>query len=162
MEFYINTGRTISIFERKLLTDHADVVQCKTTNECDALHKRDTKVSLITTGFGMSGLNADGGEGGAGTVLKPEMDEKIFIELVSGLYRLNVKTIKELNSYYDRNYRIKVEEQHTNPHIHTLWPHGYTLKVLNSMDSQKSHVGMYNFMFGSVKFNIKICIDQYM
>ena len=71
----------------------------------------------------MSGLNADGGQGSAVTVLKPEMDEKIAIELVSGLYRLNVKTIKELNSYYDRNYRITVEEEHTNPHIHT---HGRT------------------------------------
>ena len=114
----------------------------------------------------MSGLNADGGEEGGctlqpGVVIKPEIDEKIATELVSKLYGLKVKTIKEMNSYDDRNYTITVEEDHTNPHIETLWPHGYTLKVLNSMDSPKSHVGMYHFtMFGSIKFNIKTCIDQ--
>ena len=97
----------------------------------------------------MSGTNTDGGElesNGTlqqGVVIRPDMDDKLAIELVSTLYGLKVKTIKELNSYDDRNYRITVEEDHTNPHIETLWPHGYTLKVLNSRDSPTPHVGEF-------------------
>lgn len=45
------------------------------------------------------------------------------------------------SSYDDKNYLITVEEEHSNPHIKELWPHGYVLKVLNSMDSPKKHVG---------------------
>ena len=52
-----------------------------------------------------------------------------------------VTEIKEMVSYDDKNYRVKVASKHSNPHITELWHGGYTLKVLNSMDSKKNHVG---------------------
>ena len=49
--------------------------------------------------------------------------------------------IKEMESYDDKNYRVKVSPSYSNPHVPELWQAGYTLKVLNSMDSKKNHVG---------------------
>ena len=65
------------------------------------------------------------------------------ISLIESLYGLHVTTIKELNSYDDRNYFITVGSDYSNPQIPELWPHGYVFKVLNSMDSHKKHVGKY-------------------
>ena len=65
-----------------------------------------------------------------------------FIQLIT-VYciLLQVTEIKEMVSYDDKNYRVKVAAEHSNPHITELWHAGYTLKVLNSMDSKKNHVG---------------------
>ena len=52
-----------------------------------------------------------------------------------------VTKIKEMVSYDDKNYHCTVATEHTNPYISELWPAGYILKVLNSMDSKKNHVG---------------------
>ena len=49
-------------------------------------------------------------------------------------------------SYDDKNYRVKVSPSYSNPHIPELWHAGYTLKVLNSMDSKKNHVGQCTFL----------------
>lgn len=75
-----------------------------------------------------------------GLIIRPQMTEKTAIHLVKTLYGLTVRSIKELNSYDDKNYLVQVDAEHTNPHLETLWPHGYVLKVLNSMDSPKQHV----------------------
>ena len=37
--------------------------------------------------------------------------------------------------------QVSVEPEHTNPHIQELCRSGYVLKVLNSMDTPRMHVG---------------------
>ncbi len=78
-----------------------------------------------------------------GQIIRPQVTEEQAVSLVECLYGLKVTSIKQMNSYDDRNYYIKVADSVNNPHISQLWPHGYVLKVLNSMDSQRKHVGMY-------------------
>ena len=76
-----------------------------------------------------------------GQSIRPQMSQKTAIGLIESLFGLQVKTIKELNSYDDRNYFITVDSNYDNPHIAEVWPHGYVFKVLNSLDSLKKHVG---------------------
>ena len=52
-----------------------------------------------------------------------------------------MKSIKELVSYDDKNYLVKVYDEHNNPYVSEIWPHGYVFKVLNSLDSPTKHVG---------------------
>ena len=76
-----------------------------------------------------------------GQTIRPQLSQQTAIGLIESLFGLHVKTIKELNSYDDRNYFISVDSNYDNPHIADLWPHGYVFKVMNSMDSFKKHVG---------------------
>ena len=76
-----------------------------------------------------------------GQLIRPQTTEDNARELALELYGLTVSSVKELVSYDDRNYWIRVEQEYNNPNITELWPHGYMLKILNSMDSQKTHVG---------------------
>ena len=78
-----------------------------------------------------------------GQSIRPQLSEGTAISLIESLYGLQVTTIKELNSYVDRNYFITVGSDYSNPQIPELWPHGYVFKVLNPMDSHKKHVGKY-------------------
>ena len=53
-------------------------------------------------------------------------------------------SIKELNSYDDRNFHVTVDmDAISNPHIKEASSHGYVFKMLNSMDSKKNHVCKY-------------------
>jgi len=94
-------------------------------------------------------MHNEGGDTGAATMLqpgqtiRPKLCEQTAISLIESLFGLQVRTIKELNSYDDRNYFITVDSNYDNPHIPELWPHGYVFKVLNSLDSLKKHVGKY-------------------
>lgn len=72
-----------------------------------------------------------------GEVIKPSLSESTAREIIHRLYGLYVITLKELNSYDDRNYFITVKPEHSNPYMDTPSPDGYVLKVLNSMDSKK-------------------------
>ncbi len=76
-----------------------------------------------------------------GQIIRPQMTLDTARELGERLYGLKVKSVKELNSYDDKNYLLMTEPQSTNPHIKEVCGDGYILKVLNSMDSKKSHVG---------------------
>ena len=76
-----------------------------------------------------------------GQTIRPQLSQQTAIGLIESLFGVHVKTIKELNSYDDRNYFISVDSNYDNPHIADLWPQGYVFKVLNSMDSFKKHVG---------------------
>ena len=76
-------------------------------------------------------------------VIAPQITLETAKKLVQDLYGLKVKSMKEINSYDDKNYRVEVESECTNPHIQRVCADGYILKVLNSMDSPKQHVGGY-------------------
>jgi len=76
-----------------------------------------------------------------GQLIRPELSEQEAGKLIEKLYGVQIKSISEQNSYDDKNYLVLLNERCNNPHIKTLWSHGYVFKVLNSMDSQKKHVG---------------------
>ena len=74
--------------------------------------------------------------------IKPRLSEEYARKIVKSVFGLNVISIKEYYSYYDRNFHVIVDEKHwKNPYIKYIEPEGYMLKVLNSMDSKKFHYG---------------------
>ncbi|OAD54585.1 Aminoglycoside phosphotransferase domain-containing protein 1 [Eufriesea mexicana] len=75
-----------------------------------------------------------------GQRIRPPGNNEIVLQLLTELYGLKSSSITELNAYDDRNYHVICEESHTNPHITILNKHGYVLKIVNSLDSQKKHV----------------------
>ena len=46
-------------------------------------------------------------------------------ELLTRLYGLTASSVKEFNSYDDRNFYFRVKETGAG-----IWPHGYILKVI--------------------------------
>lgn len=76
-----------------------------------------------------------------GQDIRPHMTVDTARDLVQHLYGLRVKSVRELNSYDDKNYLVKAEAECDNPHIKEVCADGYVLKVLNSMASKESHVG---------------------
>ena len=74
-----------------------------------------------------------------GEVIRPQVSVAAAQRLVENLYGLTVTKIKELDSYDDRNFKVEVSSS-KNPHIVSVSPHGYTLKILNSKDSPSNHV----------------------
>lgn len=76
-----------------------------------------------------------------GRQIRPMISCKVAVELVERLYGLQVLNVRELNSYDDRNFLVKIDPQSIrNSFVEDIWPHGYVLKVLNSMDSRKNHI----------------------
>ncbi|XP_045102821.1 hydroxylysine kinase-like isoform X2 [Portunus trituberculatus] len=75
-----------------------------------------------------------------GQVIRPVLGKEAPTMLALKLFGLTVTSIKELDSYDDRNYLIKVEGESSNPHIKEPSPDGYVLKVTNSLDSKKSKI----------------------
>lgn len=75
-----------------------------------------------------------------GQRIRPPSNNQIAVRLLEELYGLKTSSIIELNGYDDRNYHVICEESCTNSHITTISHHGYTLKIINSLDSQKTHV----------------------
>jgi hydroxylysine kinase len=63
------------------------------------------------------------------------VSEKQAEELVMRLYGLEPKSIREFNSYDDRNFFFTACEAHKNEHLGHLCSDGYMLKVTNSRDS---------------------------
>ncbi|XP_050396691.1 hydroxylysine kinase [Patella vulgata] len=72
-----------------------------------------------------------------GEVTKPMVPEGTVEELLERVYGLKVVKVKSLNSYDDCNYAITVDENYDNKYIKQLWPHGYLLKIVNTMDSKR-------------------------
>ncbi|XP_046577796.1 hydroxylysine kinase-like [Haliotis rubra] len=70
-----------------------------------------------------------------GEVIRPVVLEGMVKDIIHKMYGLTVTVVKELPSYDDRNYYVRVEDQHSNPFIQQLQPGGYLLKVINSKDS---------------------------
>ena len=85
---------------------------------------------------------------GLGKLTRPQTTEQNVQELVRELYGMTVTWIKELDSYVDRNYWVKVASEHNNPNVKELHQDGYILKVLNSTDSvdSGSHVGKLDLL----------------
>ncbi|XP_050691555.1 hydroxylysine kinase-like [Eriocheir sinensis] len=75
-----------------------------------------------------------------GQVIRPVMDEENAKTLARKLFGLTVTSIKELNSYDDKNFHLQVESESSNPHIPEGHPDGYVLKVTNSLDSKNAGV----------------------
>lgn len=73
-----------------------------------------------------------------GQQIKPEVTVEDVHRLVRTFYNLEVISVKELNSYDDRNFFVKVKDDSVLPNVSDRCPHGYLLKVLNSLDSKAS------------------------
>ncbi|XP_065355367.1 hydroxylysine kinase [Calliphora vicina] len=72
-----------------------------------------------------------------GSDIKPKVTNEIVESLLRRLYGITIGEIKELISYDDRNFLVKEDPNIKNPLIVSHWPHGYVLKILNSLDSKK-------------------------
>lgn len=82
-----------------------------------------------------------------GQIIRPIVKPDVIPALVSKLYGLSVVSIKELDSYDDKNFLIQVDSKVENPHIVDLCPHGYVLKILNTIDTKfKGIVEAQNLM----------------
>ena len=78
------------------------------------------------------------------------MDCDKAVQLVESLYGFTVLDVRQLDSYVDRNFHVRVSlENHSNPHVDEVSPHGYILKVMNNVDSQLPHAGKYTLQGGS-------------
>lgn len=69
-----------------------------------------------------------------GQNIRPHLSQQMAMKLVQRLYGLKDITIVELNGYDDKNYHVKICGDKNESH---LWAHGFVLKVMNSLDSQK-------------------------
>lgn len=78
-----------------------------------------------------------------GRLIRPMISVQVARQLVQDLYGLTADSVKEMNSYDDRNFFVTVEQdcEHNNPFIEEISSQGYVLKILNSMDSRKHHIG---------------------
>ncbi|RZC37182.1 hydroxylysine kinase [Asbolus verrucosus] len=70
-----------------------------------------------------------------GASIKPKVSEDDVKEILSEVYGLKCMSIKELNGYDDNNYYVKVDETCNNNYIDRVNEDGYTLKVINSLES---------------------------
>lgn len=70
-----------------------------------------------------------------GDNIKPQLNSEDAKKLILDIYGLEVVKIKELNSYDDKNFYIKVSPQHNNQHLASVSEDGYVFKVTNSLDS---------------------------
>ncbi|KAK0078982.1 hypothetical protein PV325_001883 [Microctonus aethiopoides] len=68
--------------------------------------------------------------------VRPIVDDEIVVKLVKKLYGLNVKNIRELNGYDDKNYWIHCDDTNDNVYINKISADGYVLKIINSLDSK--------------------------
>jgi len=71
-----------------------------------------------------------------GEIIKPQLNLEEAKDLLKRLYGLTPLTVKEFNSYDDRNFYFTVESKSSNPHLGPIWPQGYILKVTNKGDSR--------------------------
>ncbi|XP_064633795.1 hydroxylysine kinase-like [Lineus longissimus] len=66
---------------------------------------------------------------------QPQVKEGTATKILKDVFGMSVKSIKQLDSYSDCNFLVKVEEQHSNTLVDTIWPHGYLLKFTNKEES---------------------------
>lgn len=69
-------------------------------------------------------------------LIKPINPAGMVSNLMSRLYGMDVINWQELVSYDDRNFLVSVHKEHKNPHLDSVDPNGYLLKVFNLRDSQ--------------------------
>ena len=71
-----------------------------------------------------------------GEIIKPPVTKEEATRLIRDLYGMNAASLKELNSYDDKNYFFKPDGDVANQHVGTVCENGYILKVTNSQDSK--------------------------
>jgi len=73
-----------------------------------------------------------------GEIIRPTLSADEAEELLYRLYGLKPRSVKELNSYDDRNFLFKVDSETSNSFLKgNIWSDGYVLKVTNRLDSLK-------------------------
>ncbi|XP_063834248.1 hydroxylysine kinase [Ostrinia nubilalis] len=75
-----------------------------------------------------------------GKEIRPVIDHDGVKLLVERLYGISALELVEMDGYDDKNYKIVEDLNVKNPLITNHSPHGYVLKIMNSMDSQKVDV----------------------
>ncbi|XP_013111963.2 hydroxylysine kinase [Stomoxys calcitrans] len=75
-----------------------------------------------------------------GSDIKPKVTNEDVESLLRRLYGISLGEIKPMLSYDDRNYLVTEDPNIKNPLIVSHSPHGYVLKILNSLDSKKEDV----------------------
>ena len=86
-------------------------------------------------------MKEDDGDNSVTQSYRPELSPPTVTQLVRDLYGLHVLSCQELDSYDDRNFHVTVDTSVVhNVHIPQVCPHGYVLKVLNSLDSKRPDV----------------------
>ncbi|XP_068140178.1 hydroxylysine kinase [Drosophila tropicalis] len=92
-----------------------------------------------------------------GSEIKPTVHLEDVESLVRRLYGISINEVKELKAYDDRNYLILEDGNIKNPLIVSHCPHGYVLKILNSLDSKKVEFvdGQNQLLLYLAKQNVK-------
>ncbi|XP_014259320.1 hydroxylysine kinase [Cimex lectularius] len=94
-------------------------------------------------------------------MVSPTLTQEQVFSLMEQQYGLNVKSCVQLDGYDDKNYRIQVDDDldsSKNLFIEKLHPHGYVLKILNSLDSQNKLMieGQNGMMFHLVSNDFRV------
>ena len=86
-------------------------------------------------------MKEDDGDNSGTQSYRPELSPLTVTQLMRDLYGLHVLSCRELDSYDDRNFHVTVDTSVVHSaHIPQVCPHGYVLKVLNSLDSKRPDV----------------------
>lgn len=72
-----------------------------------------------------------------GRTIKPNLSNEEVTKLAMRLYGIQVKEMTGLPAYDDQNFFLMEDNRYKNPIITNHCPHGYVLKILNALDSQK-------------------------
>ncbi|XP_001356896.2 hydroxylysine kinase [Drosophila pseudoobscura] len=75
-----------------------------------------------------------------GSDVRPKVEPEDVENLLRRLYGITVSEVKEILAYDDRNFLIHEDSNVKNPLIVSHCPHGYILKIMNSLDSKKEDV----------------------
>ncbi|PSN46930.1 Hydroxylysine kinase [Blattella germanica] len=70
-----------------------------------------------------------------GMNIRPNLTNETAVLLVQRLYGFKQVKLVQLDGYDDKNYLVQVID---NSSGFNIWPHGYVLKVMNSLDSQNT------------------------
>ncbi|XP_043933378.1 hydroxylysine kinase-like [Protopterus annectens] len=81
------------------------------------------------------------------TILKPDLKSGQVIQLIEKIYDLHVIEIRELPSYCDQNFYIRVQKNETSQAMTTE----YVVKIINSAESQKN-ADMFEVLQEIMKF----------
>ncbi|XP_076467112.1 hydroxylysine kinase-like [Babylonia areolata] len=66
--------------------------------------------------------------------IAPEVPDGYIQKIAKEMFGFTVTQCRELNSFRDKNYHIHVTPTSSNPHVTSVRPEGYVMKVMNSQD----------------------------
>ncbi|EDW90304.1 hydroxylysine kinase [Drosophila yakuba] len=103
------------------------------------------KLNKENTAYSSNGNGASAADSAAaeddllkpGSDVRPKVEPEDVESLLRRLYGITISEVKEIIAYDDRNFFLKEDSNVKNPLIVTHCPHGYVLKILNSLDSKK-------------------------